>query len=96
MELKDRKPKFATVLCKEKIAAIINWINDPNNFAYGECGTPVPEAHILFFNKGKKTGEIIFACGHGQISCNPENILINFGGINEMGNKKLDEIAPWK
>lgn len=96
IELKERKPKFAKVLCKEKIAAIINWANNPNNFGYGECGTPIAEAHILFFSKGKKISEIIFACGHRQIICEPENVLINFGGLNEIGNKKLDEIAPWK
>ena len=95
-ELKDRQAKFATVLCSEKIQAVIDLVNDPNNFGYGECGTQISEAHILFFNKGKQVAEILFSCGHGQITCEPENILTNFGGLNEIGNKRLDEIAPWR
>jgi hypothetical protein len=95
-ELKDRQPKFATILCSEKIQALIDLVNDPNNFGYGECGTQIPEAHILFFNKENQVAKIIFACGHGQINCEPENILTNFGILNEIGNKRLDEIAPWR
>jgi hypothetical protein len=95
-ELNDRQPKFATILCSEKIKAVIDLVNDPNNFGYGECGTQISEAHILFFNKGKQVAEILFACSHGQIKCEPENILTNFGGLNEIGNKRLDEIAPWR
>ncbi len=91
-----RKQKFVTVFCKEKVIALVNLINNPNNFGYGECGTQITEAEILFFYEGKKTSEIIFSCGHGQIICKPENILTNFGGLNESGNRILDEIAPWK
>jgi len=95
-ELKDRQLKFETILCAEKIQALINLVNDPNNFGYAECGTQIPESHILFFNTGKQVAKITFACGLGQLNCEPKNILINFGGLNENGNKTLNEIAPWR
>lgn len=94
--LKDRRPKFITVLCAEKTQKIIDLVNDPNNFGYAECGTQIPEAHILFFSNDKQVAEILFSCGHGQIACEPENILTNFGGLSEKGYNRLDEIAPWK
>lgn len=96
-DLNTRNPKFATILCKHKRNAMIDLVNNPGNFNYGECGTQIPEAQILFFNKGKQVAAIVFSCGHGQITCQPFNILTNFGGLNEKtGNPRLDEIAPWK
>jgi hypothetical protein len=94
--LKERHPKFATVLCSEKARKIIDLVNDPGNFGYGECGTQIPEAHILFFSGDKQVAEILFSCGHGRITCEPENILTNFGGLSGIGNNRLDEIAPWR
>jgi len=96
-DLETRNPMFATILCKRKREAMINLVNNPGNFSYGECGTQIPEAQILFFNKGKKVASIVFSCGHAQITCQPFNMLTNFGGLNEKtGILRLDEIAPWK
>lgn len=95
-ELKDRQPKFATILCSEKIEAIIALINNPNNFGYGDCATDIASANILFYYKNKQVAEILFSCTHGQLNCSPFNLLINYGLLTETANSKLDEIAPWK
>ncbi|HCS20928.1 MAG TPA: hypothetical protein DIW47_10290 [Bacteroidetes bacterium] len=94
--LESRKPGFATILCKEKIDAMIHFMNDPANFFYGECGTQIPEAHILFFSQGKQVARVVFACGHSQISYEPETPMTNFGGLSDIGGNKLDQIKPWK
>ncbi len=92
-----RTPKITIVLCKDKIDAIIDLVNDPNNFGYGECGTQMHKAQIKFYKSGKEAARVIFSCGHGQIRCEPESILTNFGALNEnTGYIRLDQIAPWE
>ena len=95
-DLKDRELVKVVLLCQKKTNAMINLINNPNYFCYGECGTGIPESEMKFYYSGEVIGEIRFACNHGQISSNPYNMLNKFGGLNEKGNETLDAIQPWK
>lgn len=95
-ELKKRKPKSIIILCGKKTKAIIHLFNNPNYFMYAECGTAIPEAEIKLFNSGRVIGRIEFACDRRQTSCEPFNKLNKFGGLNEVGYRLLDEIAPWE
>ncbi len=96
LNLENREIKRSTKLCKKKITAILNLMNNPNYFSYGECGTAMPEAMIKLYQGGHIIGTIAFSCSHGQTSCIPENTLYKFGGFNELGNKLLDDIRPWE
>lgn len=89
----DSNFRFGTILCKEKIQALLNLFNNPTNFGWGEFGTPLPNSHILFFNKGEQVGRVVFCNGHFSQSYSfPKNTLSRFGLLNETGNDKLWEI----
>lgn len=95
-DLEDREIEKILRLCDKKTTALLNLVNNPNYFSYGECGTQIPEAQIKFHYGGKVVGEISFSCSHGQTSFTPENNLNKFGGLNELGNKLLHKIKPWE
>lgn len=74
---------------------LLKLINNPLNFQWGECGTPVTEAKLEFWSNGKVIATVEFACSHVQLICKPENLLIRWGILNENGNKLLDNIGIW-
>lgn len=92
----EREIKKIIRLCDKKTAALLNLMNNPNYFSYGECGTAIPEALIRVFRGGQEVGTITFACNHKQTSSTPQNNLNKFGGLNEKGHQFLDKIKPWE
>ena len=94
--LEMKKIKYTVILCKEKIDAMIDLVNDPNNFCYGDLGTQYYDAEIVFYKSGKKKATIRFDKHPEQMQFEPYNPLANSGLLNEASCNKLYEIAPWK
>jgi hypothetical protein len=95
-KMSERKIIKKKTIEQDKVNSLLRLINNPLNFQWGECGTPVREAKVEFWHKGKIMATIDFACSFGQIFCEPENILIRWGVFNEKGNKILDNIGLWE
>jgi hypothetical protein len=94
--LEMKKPKYAVILCKEKIEAMIDLVNDPNNFTYGDLGTQYYDAEIIFYKSGKKKATITFDKHPEQMKFKPYNSLANSGLLKSEYSTKLFDIAPWK
>ncbi|MCH2232468.1 MAG: hypothetical protein MK105_19180 [Crocinitomicaceae bacterium] len=80
------------ILPIEKVTKILTVINNPLNFKWGECGTPLIEGAIVFYNSGIEIARIEHACSGGQIFTEPDNALIRWGILNEQGYKDLYKI----
>lgn len=96
LDLTDRVLKKRIKLCEAKTKAILDLMNNPVLFSYGECGTAIPEACINFYSQGKIVGTITLACNHSQTSCTPKNYLNRFEAFNSEGDMLLDKIKPWE
>ncbi len=90
-----RKVIKSKLIEKNRANELLELINNPLNFQWGECGTPVTEAKLEFWSNGKVIATVEFACSHGQLFCKPENLMIRWGVLNERGNKLLDNIELW-
>lgn len=92
--LSKREMKDVSVLCLEKVDALLNVINNPMNFGFGECGTNIPHSKVELFNRGEIIGEIVFGCNYSMISTNPKSPMVT-GGLTERGDSLLTLIKLW-
>lgn len=76
----------------ENSRALIELVNNPINFQWSECGTPVPEYRFIFYYKGLEKAELSVSCLGGFIECKPNNILCRNGGLTIDGKLKLSTI----
>lgn len=78
---------YAKRLTLAQVNELLNIINSPLNFKWGECGTPYIEGEIVFFSNSKTIAKISYACESGQTYLSPSNILIKQGNFNLNGIK---------
>jgi hypothetical protein len=87
---KDNFPK--ATLGFENSCVLIELVNNPINFQWSECGTPVPEYRFVLYNKGSEKAELSVSCLGGFIECKPNNILCRYGGLTIDGKLKLSTL----
>lgn len=90
--LKRKIIKAKTIETKKTIK-FLELINNPLNFQWGECGTPIIEAKLEFWKNGVVFATVKFACSHGQLFCDPKNEMIRWGVLNDKGNEILEKIG---
>lgn len=79
-------------LTAEEVTSILTTINNPLNFNWGECSTPVIEGAIIFYKSGNQIAKVERACSGGQIFTTPSNALIRWGILNDQGRRSLNKI----
>jgi len=93
---KPDKIIYTKSIDKNQTIEFLRLINNPLNFKWGECGTPITEAKLEFLKNGVIIASVSFACSHGQLFCEPKNEMIRWGYLNEKGNEILDKIGLWR
>ena len=75
-------------LNENQIEKLLGFINNPCNFSWAECGTPITFGLIVFYRKQEMKAIIQLSCGFNQIDCFPINKRTKLG-------KVTDEKAVW-
>ncbi len=70
-------------LSENHISKLLTLINNPLNFDWAECGTPIPYGLIIFYRKNKPVSFIQLACSYQQIDCYPVNLRTKLGGLRD-------------
>jgi len=65
-----------------QIIKLLDFINNPLNFNWSDCGTPLTSKLIVFYNKSEIKSIIQISCYSQQIICYPYNVRSKLGGIN--------------
>lgn len=68
-------------LNKNQIEKILGFINNPLNFSWAECGTPITFGLIVFYHKDEMKALIQLSCGFNQIDCFPINKRTKLGAV---------------
>ncbi len=70
-------------LTPKQIDKLLSIINNPLNFSWGECGTPIPSSLIVFYSNNKMLSLVQLSCGYQQIDCYPINFRTKLGGLTD-------------
>lgn len=76
-------------LDNDNVLNLLHLLNNPLYYSWGECGTPVEEFRFIFYSKKNVVGSTIISCDGNFVECEPENILIKSGGLNERGRNVI-------
>lgn len=76
-------------LDNDNVRNLLHLLNNPLYYAWGDCGTPVEEYRFVFYSQKKVVGNTIISCDGNFVECEPENILIKCGGLNERGRNVI-------
>ena len=90
LSTKTSKPQKLT---KEQIQTLLYIYNNPDNFIWAECGTPIPIAGFVFYKKNKIIGYIDIACDFGHTDSNPRILQTKWGALSPQGIKQLVELC---
>jgi len=94
----NRLSKDSFQLSSEQITSLLLFINNPLNFAWGECGTAIPQYQVQFYLKGKLVNRFRVACEYGQLSMWQTKGDINYlrsryGGVDYRKRQPLIDIV---
>ena len=92
----DLEVKKLGKLNDDQIIKVNKLLNNPLYFEWGECGTPVENYTIDYYENNLKIATIYIACENNFIMTEPHNVLTRHGGLTEEGrnliNCFLDEV----
>ncbi|MCW3085129.1 MAG: hypothetical protein JWP12_2495 [Bacteroidetes bacterium] len=91
-KLSPKVGKKEFLLTDDQIKKLTNIFSDSDNFIWAECGTPIPQAGLVFYKKDKIVGFINIACYYGQVECVPAVLQAKYGALSESGAKQLVEL----
>lgn len=84
-------------LTKKQSQSIVDYLNNPNNYNWSECGSPIAEHELQFYKKGKLCLRLVISCDYSQVHLSEKNEIIKNGALNERGSnstlfKLIEEI----
>ncbi len=74
------------VLSLKHVKSIVNYLNNPNNYNWSECGSPIAEHELQLYEKGKLKLRIVISCDYSQVHLSEKNEIIKHGALNERGS----------
>lgn len=77
------KERFTSSLSLAR--SIMNYLNNPNNYNWSECGSPIAEHELQLFEKGNLILRIVISCDYSQVHLSKKNEIIKYGALNERG-----------
>ena len=90
---KDIELEYGKKMTDDQVQKFLSIINNPMNFDWSECGTPITYGLIIFYKNEQIEAFVQLSCGYSQVACYPMNLRTKFGALRNSKVELLVDLA---